>query len=109
MTRRQRLPLELIVAGLLILLLAAGLTAYNCDPDINRRATEVSFNALVCPSTPPGARGPAPSYYFLFSRLFLLWLLGAGTLLAGLALGLRNWLRDRKSEPIATRESDDCL
>ena len=108
MTRR-RLSVELIVVGLLILLVAAGLTAVNCDPDLNRRAADEAFNALVCPDTPAGAMGPAPPYYVLFSRVFLLWLLGAATLLAGLALGLRDWLRGRKSEHVGTRESDDRL
>ena len=102
----RRLPLELIIVGLLVLLVAWGLTALSCDPDLNRRATEVSFNALVCPGTPPGSRGPAPAYYFLFSRLFLLWLLGAGTLVAGLALGVRDRLRGRKSAPVVNRESE---
>ena len=103
MKARRRLSVELTVLGLLILVVAGGLTALNCDPDGSRRVTEESFNALVCPGTPAGARGPAPPYAFFFSRVFLLWLLGAGTLLAGLALALRDWLRGRRS----TRESDD--
>ncbi len=98
------LSLELIVVGLLTLLLAAGLTAVNCDPDINRRATEVSFNALVGPGTLAGARGPAPPYYFLFSRLFVLWLLGASTFAVGLGLAVRDWLRGQDSKPVIRQD-----
>ena len=107
MSRRQRLPLELIVVGVLILLIAAGFTALNCDPADSRRVTDESFNAFVCPDTPVGARGPAPPYAFLFSRIFVLWLLGAGTLLAGIGLGLRDWLRGRESVPATHPKIED--
>ena len=103
MRGHRRLSVELTVVGLLILVVAAGLTTVNCDPDLNRRAADEAFNMLVCPDTPAGSMGPEPPYYILFSRVFLLWLLGAGTLLAGLALGLRHWLRGRRS----THESGD--
>lgn len=102
----RRLPPELIVIGLIILLVAIGLTAVNCDPNLNRRSTEVSFNALVCPDTPPGSMGPAPPYYFLFSKLFLLWLLGAGTLVAGLALSVRDRLRRHEPATVVDRENE---
>jgi hypothetical protein len=98
---------ELIVVGVLILLIAAAFTALNCDPADTRRVTDESFNAFVCPDTPVGARGPAPPYAFLFSRIFVLWLLGAGTLLAGIGLGLRDWLRGRESVPATHPERED--
>ncbi len=92
MSRRHdpiRLAKELIVLGLVILMVALGLTAVSCDQGLSRRAGELAFAAFACSSSPAAQISEPSAYYVVFSRLFFLWVLGGGTLATGVVLAVR--------------------
>ena len=88
----RRLSRELVAVGLIIVVVAALLTVVSCglEPNSVRRSTALFLEAL-CPAQRMEGWAPIPAWHMLFSGLLWLWVLGLGSILAGLSL----WLRGR--------------
>lgn len=57
---------------------------------------------IVCPAAVTDVRFPVPHWYAFFSKLFLLWVVGGATLVAGVVLAIRD---RRRSRPPPSRQA----